>query len=165
MVASRRWRTMIEAALQYAGRGWAVLPMRGKRFLTRDGVRVATRDASIIERWSWAETIGMACGEPSRTDVFDIDDAEAFAGAGFDLDALTASTLAATTPSGGRHLFFEFAGLRSRVFPWGEWRSTGLAVVLPPAPGRKWLNELAPQPLPSKLIIEWIKQPNRSVGG
>src|SRR5262245_38821734 len=155
----------LEAALGCAERwGWALLPMRGKHFYTRDGVKIATRDASRIARWSWAESIGMACGEPSRTDVFDIDDPEAFAAAGFDLDALAASTLAATTPSGGRHLFFEFAGLRNRVSPYGEWRSTGLAVVLPPAPGRKWLNDLAPQPLPPQLIIEWIKRPNRSVG-
>src|SRR5262249_32764620 len=145
----------VEAALQYAGRGLAVLPMRGKKFYTRDGVRIATHDPNIIKQWGWAEGFGMACGEPSRTDVFDIDDAEAFAAAGFDVDALAASTLAATTPSGGRHLFFEFAGLRNRAFPWGEWRSTGLAVVLPPAPGRKWLNDLTPQPVPSKLIIEW----------
>ena len=152
-------------ALQYASRhGWAVLPMREKKFYTRDGVRIATRDPNIIKQWGWAESFGMACGEPSRTDVFDIDDAEAFAAAGFDLDALTASTLAATTPSGGRHLFFEFAGLRSRVFPWGEWRSTGLAIVLPPAPGRKWLNDLTPQPAPPELI-ELVEHPIKSRGG
>jgi hypothetical protein len=132
-------------ALQYASRhGWAVLPMREKKFYTRDGVRIATRDTNIIKQWGWAESFGMACGEPS--------------------DALAASTLAATTPSGGRHLFFEFAGLRSRVFPWGEWRSTGLAIVLPPAPGRKWLNDLTPQPAPPELI-ELVKQPIKSVGG
>jgi hypothetical protein len=152
----------VEAALQYASRrGWAVLPMHEKKFYTRDGVRIATRDANIIMQWGWAESFGMACGEPSRTDVFDIDDPAA---AGFDLDVLAASTLAATTPSGGLHLFFEFAGLRSRVFPWGEWRSTGLAVVLPPARGRKWLNDLTPQPAPSKLI-ELVKRPIKSVGG
>jgi hypothetical protein len=128
--------TPLEAALQYASRrDGAVLPMRGKRFYTHDGVRIATRDPDIIEQWSWAESFGMACGEPSSTDVLDIDDLEAFAAAGFDLDALVASTLTASTPSGGRHLFFEFAGLRSRAFPWGEWRSTGLAVVLPPGQG------------------------------
>jgi hypothetical protein len=155
----------VEAALQYAvGRGWAVVPMHGKKFYTRDGVRIATRDPNIIKQWGWAESFGMACGEPSRTDVFDIDDPGAFVAAGFDLDALVASTLAATTPSGGRHLFFEFAGLRSRVFPWGEWRSTGLAVALPPAPGRKWLNDLTPQPARSKLI-ELVKQLIKSVGG
>ena len=100
----------VETALQYASRrGWAVLPMHEKKFYTRDGVRIATRDPNIIKQWGWAESFGMACGEPSRTDVFDIDDAEAFAAAGFDLDALTASTLAATTPSGGRHLFLNDA--------------------------------------------------------
>ena len=151
----------IAAALQYASRrDWAVVPMHEKKFYTRDGVRIATRDPNIIKQWGWAENVGMACGEPSRTDVFDIDD---LAAAGFDVDALTASTLAATTPSGGRHLFFEFAGLRSRVFPWGEWRSTGLAVVLPPAPGRRWLNDLTPQPAPPTLI-ELVKQLIKSVG-
>ena len=37
-------------------------------------------------------------------------------------DALVASALAATMPSLRRHLFFEFPGPRSRVFPWGEWQ-------------------------------------------
>ena len=108
----------VEAALHYASRcGWAVLPMQGKKFYNSDGVRMATRDPNIIKQWGWAENVGMACGEPSRTDVFDIDD---LAAAGFDVDALAASTLAATTPSGGRHLFFEFAGLRSRSYSFGR---------------------------------------------
>jgi hypothetical protein len=107
----------------------------------------------------------MACGEPSRTDVLDIDDPGAFAAARIDLDALAASTLAATTPSGGLHLFFEFAGLRSRSFPWGEWRSTGLAVVLPRAPGRRWLNDLTPQPVPTVVLLELAKQVIKSAGG
>jgi hypothetical protein len=156
----------VESALQYANRyGWALLPMRGKKFYTRDGARIATRDPNTIAQWSWAESIGMACGEPSGTDALDIDDVEAFAATGFDLEGLAASTLAASTPSGGRHLFFEFAGPRSRVFPWGEWRSTGLAVVLPPAPGRQWINDLKPAPLPQALA-EIIRElsPSRHTG-
>ena len=144
----------VETALHYASRGWAVLPMHGKKFYNHDGVDMATRDPNTIKQWGWAESFGMACGEPSRTDVFDIDD---LAAAGFDVDALAASTLAATTPSGGRHLFFESAGLRSRSYSFGEWRSTGLAVVLPPAPGRLWLNDLSPQPAPP-VLIELVKQ-------
>src|SRR5262245_37508099 len=156
---------LVEAALAYAARGRAVVPVRSnKHFYTTDGVGIATRDPRIIRGWYWAEAVGMACGEPSGTDVFDIDDAQAFAAAGFGLDPLAASTLAATTPSGGRHLFFEFAGLRSRIFPWGEWRSTGLAVVLPPAAGRRWLNDLTPQPAPPELI-KLVKQRIKSVGG
>ena len=40
----------VEAALHYASRrGWAVLPMRGKKFYTSDGVCSATRDPNIIK--------------------------------------------------------------------------------------------------------------------
>jgi hypothetical protein len=139
----------VEAALQYASRrGWAVVPMHEKKFYTRDGVRIATRDPNIIKQSGWAESFGMACGEPSGTDVLDVDDPEAFP---LDLDALIASTLAATTPSGGVHLFFMHAGLRTRPFGWGEWRSTGLAVVLPPGSGRKWINGKEPGPVPAEL--------------
>ena len=145
----------IEAAIHYASCcGWAVLPMQGEKFYNSDGVGMATHDLNIIKTWDWAENVGMACGEPSRTDVFDIDD---LAAAGFDVDALAASTLAATTPSGGRHLFFESAGLRSRSYSFGEWRSTGHAVALPPGRGRLWLNDLSPQPAPP-VLIELVKQ-------
>ena len=37
-------------------------------------------------------------------------------------------------------------------------------MVLPPAPGRKWLNDLTPQPAPPELI-ELVKQPTKSAGG
>ena len=37
-------------------------------------------------------------------------------------------------------------------------------MVLPPAPGRKWLNDLTPQPAPPELI-ELVKQPIKSAGG
>jgi hypothetical protein len=153
----------VESALQYANRlGLSVLPMHGKKFYPRYRLRSANRDPGIIKQWVWAESIGMACGEPSHTDVLDTNDAEAFAVLGFDLDALAASTLAATTPRGGLHLFFEFAGRRSRLFPWGGWWSTGHAVVLPPAPGRRWLNDLTPQPAPPEPI-KLVKQKARSV--
>jgi Bifunctional DNA primase/polymerase, N-terminal len=154
----------VAVALYYSRRfDWAVLPKPEKKFYTRYRVRSATRDPNIIKQWGWAESFGMACGEPSRTDVLDINDAEAFAVAGFDLGALAASTLAATTPSGGLHLFFEFAGLRSRLFPWGGWWSTGHAVVLPPASGRRWLNDLTPQPAPPPELIKLVKQKIKSV--
>jgi hypothetical protein len=79
----------LEAAFAYAERlGWALLPMRGKHFYTRDGVRIATRDVSRIARWSWAESIGMACGAPSGSDVLDVDDPS---GVPFDLAALLTS--------------------------------------------------------------------------
>jgi hypothetical protein len=117
----------VESALQYASnRGWALVPMRQKKFYTRHRVRSATRDPNIIKQWGRAESIGMACGEPSGTDVLDINDAEAFAVLGFDPGAMAASTLVATTPRGGLHLFYEYAGRRSRLFPWGDGGRPGM---------------------------------------
>jgi hypothetical protein len=142
---------MIEAALAYAERGWCIVPMRSsKRFYFTGGVRVATRDPAMIAQWSWAERIGMACGQPSGTDVLDVDDSTGFP---FDLEALLGTTLAAKTPN-GYHLFWKYAGgLRSRAFKWGEYRSTGLAVVLPSGSAdRYWLNELEPQIAPAALL-------------
>jgi len=75
-----------------------------------------------------------------------------------DLPALLAMTLYATTPRGGFHLLWKFAGLRSRPFEWGEWRSTNLAIALPPAPGRRWANNLPIAEAPPELI-ELIKRP------
>jgi hypothetical protein len=53
-------------------------------------------------------------------------------------------TLTAQTPRGGRHLFFRhIVGGRSRKLCSDgsvEWFSTGKLVVVPPAPGRSWLN-------------------------
>src|SRR5262252_8609027 len=50
MAASRQERhmTALEAALQYAGRGWSVLPCRDKVPLVRGGVHAATRDLATI---------------------------------------------------------------------------------------------------------------------
>jgi hypothetical protein len=61
-------------------------------------------------------------------------------------------TLAAQTPSGGRHFYFRhIAGARSRKLCADgnvEWVSSGKLVVVPPAPGRAWLNgaEIAEAP-------------------
>jgi Bifunctional DNA primase/polymerase, N-terminal len=150
---------VIDAALQYAGRGWHIVPMRhNKHFYTSDGVKIATRDPKIVQRWWWAEAFGLACGALSGVDVLDIDDASACP---LDVGALVESTLTAATPRGGYHLFLRHAGLCSRSFDWGEWRSTGLAIVLPPAPGRSWLNNLMPCEAPAKLL-ELVRRPTES---
>ena len=131
---------LIDVMLHYASRNWALLPMRGKIFAFRGKLRdAATRDPRVIEKWTWAQGVGLACGEPSDVDVLDVDDPTRFP---LDLPALLAMTLYATTPRGGFHLLWKFAGLRSRPFEWGEWRSTNLAIALPPAPGRRWANNL-----------------------
>ena len=148
---------MIDIALQYAARGWALLPYRTGKVLGLRGriTDTATRDPRIIETWSRMEAVGLACGFNSSPDVLDIDDASACP---LDVEAMLQSTLASRTPSGGVHLFYRHAGLRSRSFPWGEWRSCGLAVVLPPAPGRSWANNLPIVEAPPDLI-ELIRRP------
>jgi hypothetical protein len=153
--AARKEQTVIGVALQHCARGWAIVPMRSnKRFYTRDGVKIATRDPKIVERWTWAEVFGLACGAASGVDVLDVDDPSEFP---FDLTALLATTLAART-SRGVHLFFRYAGLRNRTFKWGEWRSDGLAVILPPAPSRVWLNNLMPATAPAELL-QLVRRP------
>jgi hypothetical protein len=134
-----------KTALYYASHGWAVLPVQ-------QDFRSAARDPILIKEWDWAEGIGMACGEPSSTDVFDIDDAQCLSLCGLDLTVLAASTLAATTPTGGVQLYFNSAGVPSRCNSFVLYSSTGLVVPLPPAPGRLWLNDLTPQPAPPVLI-------------
>ena len=98
---------MIETALQYAGRGWAVLPCKDKAPLVRGGVHSATRDPATIGRWwcRWPQAeIAIACGAPSGVVVIDIDvPAEV-------PELLDLQTLAASTPSGGRHLYFQHPG-------------------------------------------------------
>jgi len=151
---------MIDIALQYAARGWALLPYRTGKILGFRG-RIcdnATRDPRVIETWTWAASVGLACGEPSNVDVLDIDDPATFP---FDLAALRAMTLCASTPRGGFHLLWKFAGLRSRPFGWGEWRSTNLAIALPPAPARAWANSLPIAETPPDLI-ELVRRPAAS---
>ena len=141
---------MIETALQYAGRGWPVLPCRDKVPLVRGGVHAATRDRSTIERWwhSWPQAnVAVACGAPSGIVVVDIDAPSQVP------ELLDLQTLTASTPSGGRHLYFRYAeGIRNRVFDWGELRSDGLYVVAPPARGREWISHSVIADLPEHLV-------------
>jgi Bifunctional DNA primase/polymerase, N-terminal len=140
---------MIESALQYSGRNWAVLPLTGKRPLIAGGVHAASRDPAIIEQWwrRWPHaSIGVACGAASGIVVIDIDSPAEVP------ELLNLTTLCASTPSGGRHLYCRYVeGIRNRVFDWGEVRSTGLYVVAPPATGREWLNNSVIADVPENL--------------
>ncbi len=62
-------------------------------------------------------------------------------------------TLAASSPSGGVHYWFKpIPGSRSRTLgPGVEWFSRGKFVVAPPAPGRRWLNDLPIAEAPEEL--------------
>jgi hypothetical protein len=139
----------LEAALQYAGRGWSLLPCKDKVPLVRGGVHAATRDLATIERWwetwPWAN-VAIACGAPSGIVVVDIDAPSQVP------ELLDLQTLTASAPSGGRHLYFRYVeGSRNRVFDWGELRCDGLYVVAPPARGREWISNSVIADVPEHL--------------
>jgi hypothetical protein len=157
-----------------AVQGLAVFPVRGKQPLTDDGVYSATCDLNVLCRMNWrdADGCGLATGEINDLDVLDVDvrptplgDRERFFVA---LDGVSGfatlatlgplpETLAASTPNGGNHYWFRHIigsrSLTSRSLGAGlEWFSDKKLVVVPPAPGRTWLDvaEVAQAP-------DWLK--------
>jgi hypothetical protein len=150
----------IIVAKSLAKQGFAVFPVRGKQPLTKHGVYSASRNISQFS-WRDADGVGIATGEASGVDVLDVDirlshvgregSSRSHDGVGGVNGLATLATLgplpdtrAASTPSGGRHYWFRhIVGSRNRtkLAPWLEWFSDGKLVVVPPAPGRQWLND------------------------
>lgn len=105
-----------ESAQAYAGMGWGVFPLvRGeKRPATHNGFKSASVDAGDIERW-WGrgqrQNLAIATGNGLL--VVDVDVKSGIDGFA-SLKKLEAElgtlpdTLTATTPSGGKHLFFRY---------------------------------------------------------
>lgn len=136
---------ILDTALQYAARGWHVLPLkpREKIPLTPNGVKDATNDPETIRRWwtRWPNAnIGIACG-PSRLLVVDLDGPEALT-AWADLAqrlGIPYDTLTAHTGGGGIHLIYRVPdGLRlgnsaGRLGPHIDTRGEGGYIVAPPS--------------------------------
>jgi hypothetical protein len=119
----------LEAALDYAARGWRVLAIgaRTKVPLTAHGVDDATTDADVIAGWleRWGDiNIAIACGAPGPS-VLDIDHPE-------QAPAVDPDTPTVATARGRQHYF---AGLDERTIklPYGELRGVGSYVVCPPS--------------------------------
>lgn len=97
---------MIDSALDYARKGWSVLPLNGKVPVTAHGVDDATRDPRIITDW-WTRWPGANIGArvPAQLLVLDVDPRN-----GGDVAALGALPQTLTASSGrmdgGMHFYF-----------------------------------------------------------
>jgi hypothetical protein len=125
---------LLDAALDYAARGWPVLAVkpRGKEPLTEHGVLDSSTDPDVIRGWwtRWPDAnVGIATGAPGPT-VVDIDDMEAAGDVVARLRATGAPEVA--TPRG---LHFYFAGTTNGTvnLGFGEIRGRGSYVVAPPS--------------------------------
>jgi hypothetical protein len=123
--------TLLQAALEYAAQGWAVLPLHtpvnngcscgkheckeiGKHPRTRHGVNDATTNATTIKKW-WAQwpdaNIGIRTGQVSNLVVIDIDlrNGGHLTWANLEAEHGRVDTAEVFTGGGGRHLYFNYA--------------------------------------------------------
>ena len=155
--------TILEYALSYADRGWAVVPLHGilqdlctcgdpncpsagKHPLTSQGVHDATTDEAIITDWWQAQpyaNVGIATGTISGLFVVDVDDGENKSGS----DSLKAlerefgklpRDVYVRSGGGGRHFYFKApnGGVRNstgKIAPYIDVRGEGGLIVAPPS--------------------------------
>lgn len=169
---------ILEQALDYAQRGWRVIPIRPgeKRPPMQSWQTIATTDTETIVTW-WTgdyanHGIGIATGRQSGIFVLDIDDKEHNRG----YDTLREledhygplpDTYTVITGSGGNHLYFtypEHLEIRNdqgnRLGPGLDIRGEGGQVLAPPTShpnGTHYeadldLEHLTPQPAPTWLL-------------
>jgi len=151
---------LLAAALDYAGRGFQVIPLNGKLPRTAHGLKDASTDPEQI--WAWwrqwpTADVGIVTGETSGIVVLDVDGEAGEAS----LAALEARfgpcppTLEVRTGGGGRHIYFRHPGGGRRlgnkqsIAPKLDVRGDAGYIVAPPS-GHKsgnrytWLTELPP---------------------
>lgn len=136
---------MLEPALDYASRGWAVFPLKpqAKEPLTEHGFKDATTDEATIRRW-WARwpdaNIAVVTGRVSGIVVLDVDPRHGGDESLRDLEARygpLAETVTALTGGGGAHYYFaapEGMTVRTRkLAPGLDLKGDGGYVVAPPS--------------------------------
>jgi hypothetical protein len=156
----------LEAALQYAGRGWHVFPVPpGTKASYESQANTGTRWGATLDReaiWRyWTEhpsaNVAAATGLISGIWVLDLDkhenDGIASLRALEEKHGELPPTLTARTPSGGLHLFFRHPGPGhkiknsvSKIAPGIDIRGDGGMVLLPPSVGKngkayEWVND------------------------
>ncbi len=142
-----RHNPLLEAALDYAGRGWPVLPLvaQGKvpdARLVPHGLTEASTDAGLIESW-WAASplanVAIATGSLNGIDVVDLDPLPDGPGESPDVLGQVRDGLvrpgAVVATGRGWHLYFGGGELPTRtgVLPGIDVRGAGGYVVAPPS--------------------------------
>ena len=150
--------SLLDAALSYAARGWAVFPIKpGAKAppLTKHGFQDASTDEDTIRAW-WAKTpqanVGIATGEVSGFVVVDVDGEDgkrSWEALLVGRDPLLA-TLTSRTPRGGYHLLYQrppegFRNSTNGPAPKVDTRGDGGYIVAPPSVAAggsyRWDNE------------------------
>ena len=152
---------MVDHALQYAGRGWRIFPIKplDKKPLTKHGFKDASVSPSIIEAW-WKKyptaNIGLATGQASGLVVLDVDGQEGFES----LDKLLAHYNGKPMPyteivrtSRGIHIYFALPQGERLPCSTGQGIEKGLDVR-----GDGGYVILPPSIHPSGHVYEWVVQ-------
>lgn len=164
---------MLTHALEYARRGWSVIPVgRDKKPLVKwePYQDVPASEESITEWWTkWPDAnLGIITGAVSGIVVVDIDSAE---GEKSILEYIPNSILCpmVSTPR-GRHLYFKHPGFgvsnNAKVIPGCDFRGDGGYVIVPPSVRGKEKYEwiLGPDEVPiPELPNTYINTLNRSL--
>lgn len=170
--------TLLDAALEYAARGWPVFPCEpgGKKPLTVNGFKNASADESTLRAW-WAKWPDANIGSPMGGNriVIDMDGAEADSSM-IELERKYGSlpeTLQVATGR-GRHLYFNPSGTIIKpsagvLGPHLDIRGEGSYVILPPsvhANGTRyeWANEAPIAALPEawRMTLSGPERPKTS---
>ena len=155
-------KEIVEAALRYAERGWAVFPVsKEKHPLTENGFKDASTDPNVIKEWFThfsGANIGIATGQMSGgLVIIDVDiDEDAGKYGNESLDdwcnengCCFSETLTATTGRGGKHYYFQSSepfGCKVGALKNVDIRGDGGYVVVPPSKHKngcyyKWDDE------------------------
>jgi len=139
---------ILDAAIQYANRGWAVFPVKkNKNPYTQRGFYDATTDTEIIKRWwqKWPNAnVAIATGSMSNgLTVIDIDideDKGIHGDESFrdwcDQEDVYIDSLTAVTGRGGKHLYFTSSypyGCKVKALEGVDIRGEGGYVIAPPS--------------------------------
>jgi Bifunctional DNA primase/polymerase, N-terminal len=133
---------VLDAALEYARRGWHVFPCKGKQPLTPNGFHNGSSKLDQVEKWFKADVnIGIRTGRESRLVVLDIDLEKGGDHALADLErehGQLPDTVEVLTGGGGRHIYFSHPGIEvrcsaGRLGPGLDIRADGGYVIAPPS--------------------------------